>query len=331
MTHSSWTLLLLVGTTAFPEVQDQAPRPEDPESPVHPRKFGSPGGVGTTRGWYVWHSWNPATWQADVSPERAKEHYTVRVLPWLTTYRHLAYGADPGDLLPGERVNLFFNPEGAEKRAYLVHYQDEIGQMKGHGHSWQVEDVAPSGRGFSARVMHLEAVFDPVPGSFELDPQCRLWRGGKRVDQPSLSKGDRLYLTWCDEDGRRIVKTMADGQSLDALQGEGRARVRERIAREGMGAFLEEVSEGKGRLLIFATHWEQASAIKPGQKLMLRGTDASYRPAGEGVQVSVESRKNLGAYGSGSSEIMLSDLTPETCGILRGWKGGKVIRVFLRE
>ena len=82
--------------------------------------------------------------------EASGAKYTVRVLPWLTTYRHLVYGAQTDELLPGERVNLFFNPDAKEKRAYLVHFQDEIGQMKGHNHAWRVLSVAKDS--FSARV-----------------------------------------------------------------------------------------------------------------------------------------------------------------------------------
>ncbi|HVE39929.1 MAG TPA: hypothetical protein VNM14_08590, partial [Planctomycetota bacterium] len=294
------------------------------ESAVHPRKFGSPGGVGVTRGWYLWRSWNPETAQAEVSNEQGSETYTVRVLPWVTTYRHLVYGAHPDDLLPGERVNLFFNPEGAVKRAYLVHFQDEIGQMKGHNHAWQIEDVAEGGRGFTARVMHGDKVFDPKLGSFELDPRCRIWREGKTVEQPGLTKGERLYLTWCQEEKRRVVKLMADAESLNAIQAEAQKKVQERIARDGMGAFIEEGADGKARLLIFSTHWAQAAAIKKGQILGLK-------MAGDGVEVRVDSRKNLGAYGSGPNEIILDGVTGKSADILQGWKGGKVIRVFVRE
>jgi len=312
-------------------LQDPAPRPEDPESSVHPRKFGTPGGVGVTRGWYVWRSWNPETWQAEVSNEQSGEKYSVRVLPWVTTYRHLAYGAHPDDLLPGERVNLFFNPEGGVKRAYLVHFQDEIGQMKGHNHAWQVEDVAEGGRGFTARVMHGDKVFDPNVGTFELDPKCQVWRDGKKTDPPALTKGERLYLTWCTDDKRRVAKTVADAASLNAIQAEGQKRVQERLARDGMGAFIEEVSDGKARLLVFSTHWSQAAAIQKGQTLSLKASDAAYRPTGDGVEVRVDSRKNLGAYGSGPSEIILDDVAGKKSEILQGWKGGKVIRVFVRE
>jgi len=259
-----------------------------------------------------------------VSNESSGEKVTVRVLPWMTTYRHLVYGAHPDDLLPGERVNLFFNPDGALKRAYLVHYQDEIGQMKGHNHAWQVDEVSPGGRGFTARVMHGDKEFDPKPGTFELDPACRIWRDGKKVEDPALAKGGRLYLTWCAEKERRVVKLLADGASLDAIQAESRKKVQERIERDGMGAFVEGVEEGKGRLLIFSTYWAQAGALKAGQTLRLQvGDDA--------VEVRIVSRKNLGAYGSGPNEIVLDDVTPAKAEILQRWIGGKVVRVFVRE
>jgi len=312
-------------------LQDPAPRPEDPASAVHPRKFGTPGGIGVSRGWYVWHGWNPETWQAEVSNEGNGEKFSVRVLPWATTYRHLAYGAHPADLLPGERVNMFFNPEGAVKRAYLVHYQDEIGQMKGHNHAWQVEEVAPGGRGFTARVMHGDKVFDPKLGSFELDAKCQVWRNGKKADEAGLAKDERLYLTWCHEGERRVVKTLADAASLDAIMAEGKKRVQERISREGMAGFIEEVADGKARLLIFSTWWAQAAAIAKGQTLTLKASDAAYRAAGDGVEVRVESRKNLGAYGSGPSEVLLDGVTEKNSELLQGWKGGNVIRVFVRE
>jgi hypothetical protein len=311
----------LVGLTAVLFLQDPlALRPEDPESPVHPRKFGTPGGVGITRGWYVWDAWNPETGLADVRSEGSGEKFTVRVLPWMTTYRHLAYGAHPDDLLPGERVNLFFNPEGAVKRAYLVHYQDEIGQMKGHNHAWQLDDVAAGGRGFTARVMHGDKVFDPKPGTFEVDADCRIWRDGKPAREAGLAKDERLYLTWCYDGTRRVVKVMADAASLNAIQAEGQKRVQERIAREGMGAFVEAAD----RLLVFSTYWAQAGALKNGQTLRLQ-------VGGEAVDVKVVTRKNLGAYGSGASEIALGDVTPSKAALLKGWLGGKVVRVCVRE
>jgi hypothetical protein len=312
---------LILGLLMALLLQDPlALRPEDPESPVHPRKFGAPGGIGVTRGWYVWRAWNPETGLADVTNESSGEPFTVRVLPWMTTYRYLAYGASPDDLLPGERVNLFFNPDGAVKRAYLVHYQDEIGQMKGHHHAWQVEEVASGGRGFTGRVMHGDNVFDPNLGTFELDAACRIWRDGKAAGESGLAKGQRLYLTWCYDGTRRVVKLMADAASLHAVQADGEKRVAERIAREGMGAFVEEAE----RLLIFSTFWAQAAAIKPGQTLRVRS-------AGETVEVKVASRKNLGAYGSGPSEITLEDVSPAKAAQLKGWLGGKVVRVFIRE
>lgn len=289
--------------------------PSDPASAVHPRKFGTPGGVGVSRGWYVWHGWNPETQQAEISNESSGEKFTARVLPWVTTYRHLAYGASVDDLLPGERVNMFFNPEGAVKRAYLVHFQDEIGQMKGHGHAWQVEEVAAGGRGFTARVMHGDQPFEKFEGTFELDAACRVWRDGKASTEPALVKGEKLFLTWCHEGPRRVVKMLSDAASVGAIEDEAKKKVQERIAREGMGAFVE----ASDRLLIFSTHWAQANAIKQGQTLTLKR-------GAESVDVKVVSRKNLGAYGSGCNEIQL-----EKSDKLEAWAGTQVVRVFAKE
>src|SRR5439155_19895282 len=118
---------------------------------VHPRKFGLPGGIGSIRGWYIWEKWDPNSAVAVVRHETKGDRYEVRVLPWTTSYRRLVYGSRPGVLLPGERVNLFFAPDERHERGYLVHFQDEIGQMKGHGHAWQL--LAADGTGFTARVM----------------------------------------------------------------------------------------------------------------------------------------------------------------------------------
>src|SRR5947209_16846317 len=150
----------------------KAMKPEDPASPVHPRRFGLPGGVGPTRGWYVWRKFDAEKWTADVSHEGTGETYHVRVLPWATTYRHLVYGAHPDELLPGERVNLFFAPDEKQKRAYLVHFQDEIGQMKGHNHAWQVETVTADG--CTARVMAGDKPLDDKTATVTLDKTCRI-------------------------------------------------------------------------------------------------------------------------------------------------------------
>jgi hypothetical protein len=297
----------------------QAVPPEDPASAVHPRKFGTPGGVGESRGWYVWRSFDPEKWTAEVGREQGPERFTVRVLPWLTSYRRLAYPGHPDELRPGERVNLFFNPEGPVKRAYLVHFQDEIGQMKGHGHFWKVDEA--SGRNVKARGMAGEKPLDPAAVDFELDPAAVCWRGGKIVEDPGLAKDDQLYLSWCYEGEKRVIKVLSDAASLETIKGEAEKRARERIAREGMMGFVE----GDASLLVFPGYWAQAGALKPGQKLRICATDGAYRSAGPFVEGAVVSRKNIGAYGSGCTEVVIGGVPADA---LRGWVGGKVVRIF---
>src|SRR5207302_1740110 len=91
-------LVLLL--TAPSDAWGQWPLPTEPSSPVHPRRFGlAEQRVESIRGWYVWRKWNPQTWEAEVTKDPPGELYHIRVLPWATTYRHLAYGARPDDLL----------------------------------------------------------------------------------------------------------------------------------------------------------------------------------------------------------------------------------------
>ncbi|MBI1831035.1 MAG: hypothetical protein HYR84_06260 [Planctomycetes bacterium] len=256
----------------------------------------------------------------------------MRVLPWLTTYRHLAYGANPDELLPGERVNLFFNPDDKQQRAYLVHFQDEMCQMKGHNHAWQVEkifrevykriDGTEVRHGFTARVMAGDKALDEKVVEFRLDPKCNQWRDGKKGAGPSVKAGERVYLTWCYEENRRIVHLVSDAASLDAIQSEAKKRIAERVKKEGMTGFIEEVAKEKTRVLVFATWWQQAGTLKPGDTLRLRHGDS------EPIAVKLVSRKNLGTYGSGCSELIVDGLNAKQIETMRGWVGSKVVRVF---
>ena len=324
---SIFLLLVILGSAAAQTPKfDLSLPPGDPASSVHPRKFGLPGGIGQTRGWYVWHKFDPETWRAEVSNEASGEKYTVRVLPWLTTYRHLIYGAHPDELLPGERVNLFFNPDNKLPRAFLVHFQDELCQMKGHNHAWQIESVTKDG--FTARVMAGDKLLDELIGTFTFDPKCRIWRDGKLVEAARPTVGERVLLTWVYDEKKRVVKLFTDAASLDAIQAEMRKRTKDRITKDGMTAFVEEVTKDKTRVLVFATWWQQAGEWKAGQKLQLRATDKAYRPIGEPVDVRLVSRKNLGTYGSGCSELIVDGLDAKQSDIVRGWGGGKVVRVL---
>ncbi len=312
-------LLAAFCTPGAAQAGDLSLNPEDPSSTVHPRKFGVPGGIGVTRGWYVWHKFDAKTWMADVSHEGTGEKYTVRVLPWLTTYRHLAYGAHPDELLPGERVNCFFNPDAKQQRAYLVHFQDELCQMRGHNHAWQIDKV--SAGGFTAHGMAGDKPLDDKVANFEFDPKCKFWRGGKLVEGANAKAGERVLLTWCYEDKRRVVKLLSDAASLDAIQSEAKKRIGERVKREGMTGFVEEVTKEKTRVLVFATWWQQAGELKQGDKLRLQMD-------GTAIDAKLVSRKNLGTYGSGCSELYVDGLNAEQIEIVRGWTGGKVVRVF---
>lgn len=249
--------------------------PLAPGSPVHPHRFGSPGGVGRVRGWYFWGSYDPKTGTAEAVAEGSGERVRTRVLPWLTSYRHLAYPGRLEELRAGERVNLFFEPDGTDRRAWLVHVQDEIGQMRGHGDAWEVERVEEGGRRFVAHAKDGKAL------DFERADGCR-----------EVRAGEKLYLTWCLEDGLRRAHLAVDEAGLKPLQEAAKARAADHVAREGHGALVEE-----GRLLVFASTWAQAR-FKAGDRVRVISESGT-------AEARVVSSKNLGTYGSGPTELVV--------------------------
>jgi gluconolactonase len=315
---------------AMKTIRTIAVQPSEGAHPLHPRRFGVPGNIGISRGWYVWRKFDPATWTVEVQNESSGEIFTSRVLPWATTYRHLYYDAHVDELLPGERVNCFFNPDGDKRRGWLVHYQDEICQMKGHGHAWVIQSVKPGGREFSAQVFAGDKQFEEKPREFELAADARIVRGTEPGADVALQKGDRLYFTWTLTGDRRVVRTVADDAGLEVLKKEEAARVDARLAREGLGSFVESVDGETVHLLIFSSAWFHANQLKAGQTVGLRATTPTFTPTGDAIEAEILTRKNLGTYGSGASELTLRLKNPADGKTLSAWSRGQVISTAIR-
>ncbi|HEV7403396.1 MAG TPA: SMP-30/gluconolactonase/LRE family protein [Chthoniobacteraceae bacterium] len=322
-----------VGVKGFPghpgvalkPIRTLALQPFEGAHPLHPRRFGVPGNVGASRGWYIWRKFDPATWTAELQHEANGEIFTAKVIPWVTGYRHLVYDAHVDELLPGERINPSFNADGDQKHGWLVHYQDEMCQMKGHGHAWIIQSVQPGGQKFSAQVYAGDKVFEEKPRDFELAPEARIVRDAEHAADNSLQKGERLYFTWTLTGDRRVVHTVADDAGLELLKKEEAERVDARLAREGLGSFIESVDAETVHLLIFSSFWSHANRLKPAQTLDLRATTATFVPTGDPIAAEILTRKNLGTYGSGASELTLRLKNPADAKKLGAWSRGQVI------
>ena len=305
-------------------------QPFEGAHPLHPRRFGVPGNIGISRGWYVWKKFDSATWTVDVMNESSGEAFTAKVLPWATTYRHLGYGAHVDELLPGERVNAFFNPDGDQRRGWLVHYQDELCQMKGHGHAWVIKSVKTSGRAFTAQVFAGDKVFEEKSHDFELATDARIWRAGKPATTPALKEGERLYFMWTSTDSRRVVRLVSDDASLDVLKQEELDRITARLATEGLPGYIEAVDGDTVHFLAFSSHWFQANQWKPGQSVSLGASKPTPAPTSDAIEAELLTRKNLGTYGSGCSEATLRLKNAADAKKLSGWMKGQVVRALAR-
>ena len=295
-------------------------------SAVHPRKFGAPGMIGHSRGWWVWKKWNPETWEAEVTQDPPGEIIKVRVLPWATTYRHLSYGARFDQLIPGEKMNMFFDPDENHRRGYVVHFQDEISQMKGHGHYWKIIAVA-NPQSFAAQVYAGEKPLEEKQLAFTIDPACQKWVAGKPVKDFPLKPGDRIYMTWVYRDNRPVVLLMADDASLDTLKQLETKRIDEEIAAEGLAGQIETIDKDQVQFMVYSSYWAQSGKLQPNQTVTLAATGPGYRPTAVRFAGKVISQKNRGIYGSGVNDVMLQLSNPDEAAKLSELEG-QVLRLI---
>ena len=289
--------------------------------PVNPRQFGpADSKIGTSRGWYIWKSFDPETRVVEVMPDDPTgkgnaEVFKATMLPWATTYRHLTYGAGPEGLLPGERVNIFLNPDERHRRGYLVHFQDEICQMKGHYHAWKIETTSDAG--FSARVYYGDKPSGEPAREFTFDPKCRYWSQGKLVEKSVAAVGDRVLMTWCVEGPKNVVKLLTDDASLEAIKELETERLAKKIAAEGLMGRLESLDGDRAHFMVYGEHWLQAQHLKEGTKVRIGATDDQLKLAGPTIEAVVTFRKNRGTYGSGVTDLLLKLADPADVKTLR--------------
>ena len=270
---------------------------------VQPRRFGSSSGIGSTRGWYIWRKWDSEQSKAEMMHEETGEVFETTVLPWTTTYRYLNYGGSPKALLTGERINAFFSSNENHKRGYLVHFQDEIGQMKGHGHFWQIKTVGKDGASFSAVAIAGEKPIDGKELVFHTDSKCRVYKAGKSSDKFPFAAGDKVYLTWCSEKDRRIAKLACDDASLETIRKTEGERLQKEINRDGMAGRIESWDGDKLHVMIYARNWAQAGQLRDQQSVVLKMED-------EILEAKIAFRKNRGDYGSGVTDMLIEPTKP---------------------
>ena len=338
-THDAALAKTLDPGTEVSQSLDRYSFPPPVARPSRPAHAAEPLPVGKTtatppeekRGWYYWQSWNRNTWEATVGSEPPGQTWHVRVLPWAATIRQLVYGASPDDLLPGERVNLFLSPGEDGEWSRLHYFQDELMQMRGHGHWWWIRSVARGGKRFTARLFTAGDNLLQLPEeTFEVNASCESWRAGKIVSRYPLRAGERVRMLSVLRGGTRRAMLLTDDASLEAIRLRQEAREQQRLAAEGLAGFVDRVDTGSGantaELTLFSTYWPYGHQLKPGQAVRIVETGPGYHPTGNGVPAQVVSARVEGQYGSGDTHVTVSgELAP-----VRGWQGGKIIRLIPR-
>ena len=279
---------------------------------IHPRKFGLPNGLGSSRGWYIWRKWDPERSEAEMMHEGTGEIFKTRVFPYATTYRYLNYGSSPDALQPGERINAFFSPGADHKRDFLVHFQDEICQMKGHGHFWQIKSVAKDAASCTAVAMAGDKALDGKELAFRIDPKCKTWRAGQVDEKFPFGVADKIYLTWCLEKDQRNVMLASDDASLEAIKQMEAVRLQKVIDRDGVNGHVESWDGEKLHVMIYARHWAQAGRLNDQQAVLLKRNDQT-------IEGKIVFCKNRGTYGSGVTDMLIEPAKPVDANRIRAW------------
>jgi hypothetical protein len=92
---------------------------------------------------------------------------------------------------------------------------------------------------------------------------------------PGPVAGARRYLTWCDREGRRVVRLVADDAGLEGLKKQEAERLDREVAAEGVAGRVESIEGTEVHFLVYATHWAQAGRLKEGQAVRLAATGPS--------------------------------------------------------
>ena len=127
----------------------------------------------------------------------------------------------------------------------------------------------------------------------------------------------------------------ADEASLPLVQEQETRRIQERLARHGLSGYVERVEGATVHGLVFAAYWSQANQWKPGQELLLSKSAGADAPAGEApaaaVKATLRTRRNLGTYGSGPSEIVLELADPAAAKQVQSWQPPAIIQFVPAE
>jgi hypothetical protein len=78
--------------------------------------------------------------------------------------------------------------------------------------------------------------------------------------------------------------------------------------------------------LIFPTCWARGGGWKQGQALAIRATTAALKSTGEPITATLLTRKNLGTYGSGATEVSVRLTRAQDATRLQS-TAGKIVRV----
>ena len=207
--------------------------------PERPRNYALPGGVGPSRGWYVWKKFDPDTWEVEVTRDPPGE--TLEGTASLLHHVSLPGLRQPPGRDSARRARQpLLRTDDKSRWGYVCHFQDELFADEGAQprlgnplrHARRLQGQPVDGQRKEARRrgnrLHHRPEMWQFPGR---QARQRAHRHGRRASTCSS--------TWVWPNKERIVLLYADDASLDAIEKEELERMTREVASDGVAGHVE--------------------------------------------------------------------------------------------
>jgi hypothetical protein len=256
---------------------------------------------------------------------------TDQVMPFtVVPYAELLHHATLGDLQDfrvGERAIFRLHPNEAGEWVWLTYIQDEMNFLNNHKEYYWVDELDGSRGQITCTDANADKSFVREKGiKIETDAQTRFWKEGQPASFGDIRVGDKLR-TKTHGIGKGKVRVawevFLDDASLQKFQAEQVEVHKQRIAAEGMPAYVDARDAKTLQLTMFPQGRDLVGRLKAGVKVRVAPAGVDRKPTTDPAEAVVAESKP-----SGRLQAVTLQLDRDTDA---GFKPTGLARVWLRE
>lgn len=277
------------------------------------------------RPWGELVSLDMATRTGTFRNESTDEVMPFVVMPYAELLHHATLG-DLQDYRVGERAIFRLHPNAEGKWIWLTYIQDEMNFLNGHKEYYHVDEINAAGGQLICTDANLDKSYVREPGiKIETDANTRFWKNGEPASFGDIKVGDALR-TKTHGIGKGKVRVawevFLDEASLQKFQAEQIEVHKQRIAAEGLPAYVDAREEKVLKLTLFPEGRDFFNQLKAGVKVHIAPAGVDRKPSAEPANGVIQEIKQAGRLQTVAIQL---DTTPDAkfvpAGIARVWIG----------